>query len=194
MIDLEEESFEASLTKVIEKVGFENAIIHTLYPFLRKIGVLWQTGNINPAQEHFITQLIRQKMIVAIDQLPVASKKVKRALLFLPENELHEIGLLFYHYISKKAGLRTYYLGQTVPYTDLKSICTIHKPSIIITAITTSPQAEYVQQFIETICKDQPMCQIMVTGAMLAKVKVQKPENLHLFKDASELRHLIKTV
>src|SRR5690606_21565426 len=102
--------------------GFENTVINVLYPFLNKIGILWQTGNIHPAQEHFISNLIRQKIIVAIDELHSPAPDALRAVLFLPEHELHEIGLLFYNYILKKNGYRTYYLGQTVPYGDLKAV------------------------------------------------------------------------
>ena len=107
MIDLEEEQFEKVLSRLTLKVGFERAILEVVYPFLEKIGVLWHTGNISPAQEHFITNLIRQKIIVAIDSLPIPSKLSKRAILFLPENELHELGLLFCHYITRQFGLRT---------------------------------------------------------------------------------------
>ena len=92
MIDLEEEKFERLLGSLTLKYGFEKVMIEIVYPFLEKIGVLWLTNNITPAQEHFISLLIRQKIIVAIDALPLAPKTAKKAVLFLPENELHEIG------------------------------------------------------------------------------------------------------
>ncbi len=194
MIDLEEESFEKILHDFTEKVGFERVVVEVFYPFLQKIGILWHTGNISPAQEHFITNLIRQKMMVAIDQLPIPPKKNKRAVLYLPENELHEIGLLFYHYISRKIGLRTYYLGQTVPYIDLKSICKLHKPDVIITVITTSPKPEEIQDYLTTLCHDHPNTPILVTGSALSKVNLKKPKNLIPFRDAGNLRKIISTI
>jgi methanogenic corrinoid protein MtbC1 len=100
---------------------------------------LWLTHNITPAQEHFISVLIRQKIIVAIDALPLVPKSKTGVLLFLPEEELHEIGLLFYHYIVKKEGFKTYYLGQMVPSKDLSFIYDIYKPRILITSITSFP-------------------------------------------------------
>src|SRR5687767_12010123 len=66
MIDIEEESFEKILASVIKKFGFERSITEVVYAFMEKIGVLWQTGNITPAHEHFISNLIRQKIITSI--------------------------------------------------------------------------------------------------------------------------------
>jgi len=192
MIDMEEESFNTIIHSISEKIGFEKTVVEVIYPFLAKVGILWHTGNVSPAQEHFITHLIRQKMIVAIDQLPVPPKSKKKAMLFLPENELHEIGLLFYHYITKKLGLRTYYLGQTVPYRDIKLIGKIHKPNFIITAITSSPQPSELPNYVATLCKDFSSSQILLTGSALAKVKPEKSKNLFLFRDAKELKHLLE--
>ena len=148
MVDLDEENFEHILSELIQRCGFEKTIITVVYAFLQKIGVLWQTGNISPAQEHFISNLIRQKIIVAIDSLPLAPKNRPRALLFLPEAELHELGLLFYYYLVKKEGFRTYYLGQMVPYKDIVALCQSHSPKIMVTAITSSPDGHSIQEYL----------------------------------------------
>jgi len=192
MIDLEEESFVSALKTITDKIGFEKAVTTVLYPFLHKIGILWHTGNITPAQEHFITHLIRQKMIVAIDQLPIPTKANKKVVLFLPENEFHEISLLFYHYITKKFGLRTYYLGQTVPFTDLLTICKVYKPAAIITCITTAPGPDELPNYISELCKAGSAGQVLVTGSALAKAEVKKEANLHLFKTPADLQKLLK--
>ena len=105
MIDMDEEGFEKILNNLFLRFGFENTITGIVYPFLEKIGVLWQTEHITPAHEHFISNLIRQKLIVGIDGLPLPPRTSKKVLLFLPENELHELGLLFYHYLTRKAAI-----------------------------------------------------------------------------------------
>lgn len=194
MIDLEEEQFDKVLSRLTLKLGFENAILDVVYPFLEKIGILWLTENISPAQEHFITHLIRQKIIVAIDALQVPSKLSKNAILFLPENEQHEIGLLFYHYLARNSGIRTYYLGQNVPYRDLKSICEIHKPSLIITSITSSPQPRQIQGFLDQLCGDFPTSTIFASGAALRKLTLQKPSNLVVFENAKGLKIALNSV
>src|SRR6478736_1342000 len=81
MVDLEEEAFEHLISSLTMKFGLERTITEIIYPFLDKIGILWQTGNISPAQEHFISNLIRQKLIVAIDALPISPKSGFRAVM-----------------------------------------------------------------------------------------------------------------
>lgn len=192
MVDLDEGNFEKVLEKIISRYGFEKTVTEIIYPFLDKIGILWQTENISPAQEHFISNLIRQKIIVAIDALPLASKNNTRALLFLPENELHELGLLFYYYLVKRAGLRTYYFGQMVPYKDVVSVCKTHQPKILITAITNSPGSYEVQNYLNKLCSEQPECIVFATGQVLRKTALKIPSNLRLFFTAKELIQLIK--
>lgn len=191
MIDLEEEKFEGIVTQLSQRFGFERTVLEIIYPFLEKIGVLWQTGNINPAQEHFISHLIRQKIIAAIDQLPLPPKTNPRIVLFLPESELHEIGLLFFHYVVKKEGFRTYYLGQTVPYEDLKAICAIHKPRYIITQLTSVPPASEVQNFLNTICRDLPESVVLASGYAVKKAALTVPSNLRIFHNALMLKDIL---
>ena len=137
MLDLDEERFEKILSNVIIKLGFSHAVTDVIYPFLYRIGILWQTGTIVPAQEHFVSNLVKHKLIVAADSiLPRKQKNPKRCVLFLPEGELHEIGLLFANYIFKINGHKTVYLGQAVPVTDLDIIYDVYKPEYLFTVLT----------------------------------------------------------
>lgn len=191
MIDMEEEHFEEILSSLIVKLGFERTIIEIVYPFLEKIGILWLSNNITPAQEHFITNLIRQKIIVATDALPLAPKTAKRVLLFLPENELHELGLLFYHYIAKNQGFRTYYLGQTVPYKDLLYVSEVHCPDVIISAFTTVPTVNALAGFLNRMSADFASAKIFVSGYVLKKAKVDPHQNIEVFHNALMLRNML---
>ncbi|MFZ1806464.1 MAG: MerR family transcriptional regulator [Cyclobacteriaceae bacterium] len=164
MIDMEEEQFEKLLSHLIMKFGFERTITEIIYPFLEKIGILWQTGNITPAQEHFISNLVRQKIIVAIDSLPFPKPEATKVVLFLPENELHEIGLLFYHYIARNLGFKTFYLGQHLPYEDLKQICAKHQPKVIITSIIASQRVQKIEDYLQKLNQDFPLSHILIGG------------------------------
>jgi len=114
-----------------------------LFVFLERIGVLWQTGSISPAQEHFISNIIRSKLIVAIEKIPVpVVYKSQKFLLFLREGELHEFGLLFINYLLRKYEFRTIYLGQSVPYADILSIQKEHKADFLITTIINQTGVE----------------------------------------------------
>lgn len=191
MIDMEEEIFEKLLGSLTLKFGFEKTMLEIVYPFMEKIGVLWLTDNITPAQEHFISHLIRQKVIVAIDALPLAPKTDRKAVLFLPENELHELGLLFYHYIVKKAGFRTYYLGQTVPHKSLKSACAEHKPDLIITALTVGPRSTELSKYLNQLSADLPTAQILVTGHAVKKANVEPSKNVIFFSNVLNLKEIL---
>jgi len=194
MIDMEEEQFEKILASLILKFGFERAITEIVYPFLEKIGVLWLTNNISPAQEHFISNLVRQKLMVAIDSMPLAPKTSKRVLLFLPENELHELGLLFYYYICKKEGFRTYYLGQSVPYNDLKSVVETHNPDILISIFTSIPSANSVDAYLNKLATDFANTSILISGHILKKLKGEPKANVHLFSKALEIKSLLSNL
>jgi DNA-binding transcriptional MerR regulator len=99
MLDLDEQAFEKLLSTSFLQMGIEKTMIQVVFPFFRSIGIMWQTGSINPAHEHFITNIIRQKLIVAIDgQNARMDGWGKKYMLFLPEGEFHEIGLLFANY------------------------------------------------------------------------------------------------
>jgi DNA-binding transcriptional MerR regulator len=191
MIDLDEEKFEHELRSLEQQFGLEKTFTEVVYPFLEKIGLLWQTGNITPAHEHFISNLIRQRIIVAIASLPIQANGTLRAVLFLPENELHEIGLLFYHYISRKCGLKTYYLGQSVPHDDLRTVCAIHKPHLLITSLTSSPNIKELDDYLERLSADFPTSKIMASGAMLRKSSFRFPANLKFFDTAIDLKEQI---
>jgi MerR family transcriptional regulator, light-induced transcriptional regulator len=115
MIDLDFIQFEALLTQHISQQGLYTAISGVIFQFLQKVGILWQTNRIHPAHEHVASCIVRQKLISAIDQLPPASKAKPLFLLFLPEAEHHELGLLFVYYLLKERGLPVLYLGANVP-------------------------------------------------------------------------------
>lgn len=192
MVDLEEEQFDKILTSLVKKFGFERAITEGIYPFLEKIGILWQTKNITPAQEHFISNLIRQKVIVAIDGLPLQTNSKKRAVIFLPEHEQHEIGLLFNYYLTRYAGFRCYYLGQSVPHNDLIEIVKTHKPHIIITSIT-SPMLRGSSAYLELLSHQFPKQHILVSGIQVAALAEKTFSNITVFGNILRFKELLST-
>jgi DNA-binding transcriptional MerR regulator len=190
MIDIDEEAFEKTLSNLILRNGFVKTITEIIYPFLEKIGILWQTQNITPAHEHFISNLIRQKIIVAIDGLPLPPKTARRVILFLPEGEMHELGLLFYHFIVRKAGYRTYYLGQNVPHADLISVFRTHHPDVLITSITTTP-AKPIQDYFSALANQFPDTPILASGYQVIAYAGSKPGRIQTFSNPLELTELL---
>ena len=190
MVELDEKRFESIISSNIKTSGFLNSIEKIIYPFFEKVGVLWQTGAINPAQEHFISNLIRQKIIVAIDSLEVPTiENRKKFVLFLPESELHEIGLLIYSYVLRSAGHSVIYLGQSVPYSDLLQVCDFYKPDALVSLITNPFPVSELQVFVNQLAKDFSDKQIYLSGFQFSLESIEFPENILLHKDLISFRN-----
>ena len=192
MIDLDEERFEKVIASNVLKLAFESTIMNVIYPFLSKIGVLWQTGSINPAQEHFVSNLIRQKIIVAIDGLHVSdSDYTHKYLLYLPEGELHELTLLFTSYVIKTRHNKVIYFGQNLPFDDLATIYDIHQPEFIVTVITTSPPASQIQEYVNKLASSFPEATILMSGYQVIGQDIHFPRNVQVFH---RIEHIISFV
>lgn len=192
MIDMDELFFNSMLSQAITQFGFEKAVLNTVYPFMDRIGVMWQTGSINPAQEHFVSNLVRQKFIVAIDAITIPIQKSSpKFILFLPENELHELGLLFYNYILRYNGYKTFYLGQSVPYDDLSRVIEITQPDYLFTIIT-SPGSTTVKDFLTILSNDFSSLKIWAFGAAINQENITSFNNVFIPAAPQDLFELIK--
>ncbi len=181
MLDLDEERFEKIVSTNTLQFGFENMMVNIIYPFLNRIGTLWITGSIGPAQEHFISNLIRQKLIVAIDgQLPSLRQGAKTYLLYLPEGEMHEISLLFANYIVRSRQNKVIYLGQSLPFNELNFAHGIHKPDYIFTVITSVPGQNEIQKYVYKLAKEFPNSKILLTGYQVVGQDIDCPDNVEI--------------
>lgn len=191
MIDIDEDRFERIMSTNILQFGFENTMINIIYPFLSRIGTLWLTGSIGPAQEHFITNLIRQKMIVAIDgQVVKPTANSKKYVLYLPEGEMHEMGLLFANYILRARNNQVIYLGQSLPFSELQFVCELHKPDHIFSAITSVPGQEDVQEYINRMGATFPSIEIYLTGHQVVGQGLDTPPNVRIVPNVRQLLEL----
>ncbi|MEM7550718.1 MAG: MerR family transcriptional regulator [Bacteroidota bacterium] len=195
MVNTDEEHFDKILSSTNTKYGFEKTMINIIYPFLKKIGVLWMTGSINPAQEHFITNLIRQKTISAIDAVFVPMKEYgNKYVLFLPEGELHELSLLFAYYLLKVRKQQVIYLGQNLPLADLNTVCEFHKPDYILSIFTSAPDVPDMQDYVNAMCQANSESKIVLTGGLLQREDISLPGNaLHLESVTNLMHHLEET-
>ena len=188
MIDLSETEFEKIMATNTVKFGFENMIIHIIYPFLSRIGVLWVTGSIGPAQEHFISNLIRQKLIVAIDGLAAQpTVDSKKFVLFLPEGELHELSLLFANYVLKSRHNKVIYLGQTLPFEELVYVCESQKPDYILAAITSTPGQNETQEYVNRLEDTFPDVHILLTGYQVIGQGIKIRQNTRIITHINQL-------
>jgi len=151
MLKMDELEFEQVFKRNITRNGLLSAIKNLIYPFLNHVGVLWGADKAIPAQEHFISNLIRQKIIAAIEMIPIPAAQAPKILFFLPEGEDHEIGLLLSSFIAKDLGWRGYYLGQNVPVNNIKDAIDIANPDLLMTMLITPKANKLIQSFYSII-------------------------------------------
>lgn len=192
MIDQDEERFEKIMSTIILQLGFEMTMMKVIYPFLVKVGVLWQTGSITSSQEHFISNLIRQKIIVAIDALYVPSIGYNYCyLLFLPEGELHELSLLFSSYIIKSRKNKVIYIGQNTPFNDIISIYNNLNPDFLLTVLTTHPQPCEIQSYIEKLSQTFHNNSILISGRQIVGQDISTGKNMFMLNKLEDLQEFV---
>lgn len=196
MLGFDEALFNAESAKHVAKRGFRSLMEDVYARLLEHIGVLWQTSSICPAQEHFVSNIIRQKLIVACDALPMNTRSSDALhVLYLPENEIHELGLLYLNYILRSKGKRTVYLGQSVPAADLVQLAALHSHAVVfVTLLTTQPPPAEVHEFLKDLRAILPADRFSfwMAGAHLSLVTPQEaPSGMRLH---TTLRELIATI
>jgi DNA-binding transcriptional MerR regulator len=191
MVDLDIEKFEQTLIVFIKSKGIDKAITQLIFPFLEKIGILWLTNHMNVAQEHLVTNVIRQKLIIGIENITPYSQNNKSALLFLPEGEHHETGLLYLYYLLKSRDIQVLYLGANVPSKDLEFVAHLKKPHSIFTHLTSIPGRFNFEKFIQQMHQRIPSIPMIISGKMAQGFAKKLPQNIFLKKSMDDLlRHI----
>jgi DNA-binding transcriptional MerR regulator len=194
MIDVNMEKFERILSGYIASKGIERTVIQIIFPFLEKIGLLWQTGHINPAQEHLVSNIIRQKLIVAIETSVCPIKIDKTFLLYLPEGEYHELGLLFVYYLLKCRGARTIYLGANVPLKDVEQVVGLMRPDITFIHLTAGSASFNFDKFIRSIEQKFGHITTIVSGQPTIHYKKKLPDSVHLKRSLAEVMDYLSSL
>ena len=188
MIEMDENKFDRIINTNIDQIGFERTMMEVIYPFLDKLSLLWLTGSITPVQENFISYLIRQKIISAINVTPLSSgSEVEKIILYLPEGERQELSLLFMHYLLKSRGRHVLYLGQDISLSDLVDANRIQKPSFIFTMITETFAKEPVQNYVDRLAETFPDTKILLSGYQVVAQQVEAPDHVIVLKSLDQM-------
>jgi DNA-binding transcriptional MerR regulator len=194
MMEMDEQKFDATVSNCITHFGFENTMERIIFPFMRHVGSMWQVGVVNCAQEHFISQLIKQKIIVAIDRLPFETGAGhKTYALYLPNKELHDMGLLYAKYLIRAKGHKCLYLGQSVPLCDLKDMVDTMKADVLVTVFTTPMEDFSLEQYLDKLSSAFNDCSIMVSGRLFyeSAEEMTLPKNVILFESHEQFKNLL---
>ncbi len=191
MIDMEMESFEKTINEFIATKGIERTITQIIFPFLEKIGILWLTNHINPAQEHLVTNVIRQKLICGIEALQTPLKSNKTILLFLPEGEYHELGLLFMYYILKNRGINVLYVGASVPLKDVEYVVNYKKPDYLYSHLTTVGQNFNFERFLQNVTEKFKNIPIVISGQLTNTYEKKIPTSINFKRSFTEVMEFV---
>jgi methanogenic corrinoid protein MtbC1 len=193
MLESDEEKFEKLLHNAILRIGFESTITELINPLFSKIGMLWQSKTITSPHEHFVSNIIRRKIIASIDSIMYDEySSDKTFLLFLPDREWHELGLLYAYYLLKKRGIKVIYLGQSVPVSDLKDYTETANFDFMLSSVNSINPFKDLQKFVDKMSDTFPNKTILVSGYQFFNNSVKFPENMIFIKSFDQLISFIE--
>ena len=194
MVSLNMANFERQMDTYIGQKGIEKTIIEIIFPFMERVGILWITNHINPAQEHLATNVIRQKIILGIEKLPPVLHYSKRIVLFMPEGEYHEIGLLYVHFLLKQRGFYVDYLGANVPMVDLRYLSEFHKVDYLYCHLTSPAKNFKIHKFFDQLAEVSKIIPIVISGQLAQAYIGQIAGNIQLKRTLSETISFLESI
>lgn len=192
MVNFDNISFNRLTDEIIGKMGIEDAVSKVFFDFFVHIGTFWQVGSIFPAQEHYVTSIFRQKLIAEIEKTGVSNTRNSTILFFLPEDEMHEMSLLFYSYLAQKMGYNVFYLGQFVPSQDLVKIQEHLKIDYVFTAFINSVSKEDLENYLESLKSLFNNQKVFITGWQLQVHHPKLPRNVKIVRDYHEFKKFLR--
>jgi DNA-binding transcriptional MerR regulator len=193
MIDLDMDRFERVLDGFILAGGIDKAITQIVLPFLQRIGILWMADHIDPVQEHLAANIIRQKLSVGIDGAMTHRRTDKTVVLFLPEGQHRELGLLYVCYLLKIQGVRALYLGEDMPLKDIEFVCQRKAPDYLYTHLTGSGGDFNFEKFL--LQATQRFSTPLVISGQLARARLRKvPGNVQFRRSIPEVLEFVATL
>mgnify|MGYP002785247058 CR=1 FL=1 len=193
MINFDQSLFFNTYNNLLASKSFREIFYEVFLPLLNELGLLWQTDTISPAHEHFITSLIKQKILINTEKLQMIepSNKSRVFVLYLPENEIHEIGLLYINYEIVLRGYQTIYLGQTVPIESLKDLPNYFANITFLSYFTVEPNKDRINQYIDDFnmqLNAQGNSHLWLLGYQVRHIHLSKlPENVKTFESIDQV-------
>ncbi|WP_179316814.1 MerR family transcriptional regulator [Winogradskyella undariae] len=193
MLNFDQALFYKTYETLLSEKSFENIFYNIFIPLLTEIGLLWQTDTINPAHEHFISILIRQKILINTEKIQSkqSHNPLKTFVLYLPDNEIHDLGLTFLNHEIISNGHRSIFLGQSVPLENLVDLQRYYDDITFISYFTIKPEKEnllnYIDQFNELLIKDSNT-NFWILGNRTNDLDTEQlPNNITAFKSIKSL-------
>lgn len=193
MLNFDQVLFYNTYNRLLEEKSFREIFYELFVPIIQDIGFLWQTLTIKPSHEHFLFVHIRQKILIHIERIQSSNPKpnAKTFVLFLPVNEIHDLGLLFINYELLSRGYHTIYLGESVPIDDLNMLNALYDDITYVTYFTIKPNPEEVETYLKQLYTEvikNTTNSVRLIGPRFKDSKPKKlPKNMNLYKSIENL-------
>lgn len=197
MINFDQVLFYSTYNNLLDNKTFSEIFYSVFLPVLNEIGLLWQTNTITPAHEHFLSVHIKQKILINIERLQLLEPKPlsKTFVLFLPDAEIHDIGLLFINYELRSRGYHTIFLGESVPMDSLTDLLEFFEEVTFISYFTVYPETSQIPQYIKDfndLLLQKENTRLILLGTKLQDLELTKlPEKVSTF---NSIENLVKEV
>ncbi|ABG58337.1 MerR family transcriptional regulator [Cytophaga hutchinsonii] len=183
--------FEKTVDLAVKQLGMLRTVRELFYPFFYKIGWMWLSDEVSPAQEHFASNIIRRKLIVASDTLPRPKKK-KTFILFLPPGEWHEISLLLADYLVRLKGFKSIYLGQNVPLQNMTKVIETTSPDFVLTLFLSRQNEQTAPDAIRHLAKTYKKPKFLVSSPYMTKDLAGEPKNIKILHSSEDFEKLLE--
>ena len=193
MINFDQNLFHNTYNQLLVDLSFREIFKDYFVPLLQELGYLWQTNTISTTHEHFITNFVKQKVYTNTEKVqrlePVDPNKI--FVLFLPENEVHELGILYLNYELNLRGYKSIYLGQSVPIENLEPLLANDNFIEFVTYATVEPSKEKIDKYIQRFKKkilNKKTSRLSILGFQTQYIDlVNKPEQIGVYRGYKEL-------
>ena len=199
MINFDQRLFTKTFNDLLEQFSFSEVFKNVFVPLMNELGVLWQTNSISPSHEHFITSLVKQKIHAMCEDLQQKSTRRtdRRFVLFLPDNEIHELGLLYLQYEVLSNGFQCVFLGQSVPIESLSNLVDIGEPITFISYFTIEPSQDKIKAYLNTFNSEiieNIDSELWILGYQVQFMSDEMPDKIRKFKSIDDVIYALNVV
>ena len=199
MINFDQRLFTKTFNELLDQFSFREIFKNVFIPLMNELGVLWQTNSISPSHEHFITSLVKQKIHAMCEELQAKEtrRNDRRFVLYLPDNEIHELGLLYLQYEVLNNGFQCVFLGQSVPIESLKNLVDIGEPITFLSYFTIEPSQDKIKAYLNTFSAEiiqNISCDLWILGYQTQFIKEELPEKINIFNSIDDVVKMLSIV
>jgi DNA-binding transcriptional MerR regulator len=191
MMNFDQPLFFSTYNSLLAEKSFREVFNEVFMPLMEELGFLWQTNTITPAHEHFVSYLLRQKILTNTERLQILepTRNDKVFVLFLPKNEIHDVGLLYANYEITLHGYRSIYLGESVPIESLRDFRSRFEKVVYVSYLTVAPHEDelndYLSQFADEIMDGTS--EFWLLGRRAKSISGPIPKRIQVFSDLPSL-------